>query len=175
MKKNIIRLTEAQLKQYISKVIAEQAVPAAAAAAATPPATGNQFATINQALVTAVKGKNIQLYGDAGKTKKGHLVQVVSINMNQEGRVAMQVKDLAFVSQSGAKIAPADNSAELGYLIFDCKYPEYLAGYGVDRKSLSPFYCPSVTQLLDKTAGCQKVSHTADFASTGGGTKTDFA
>ena len=62
MKKNVIRLTEAELKQYISKVVKEQT--------ADPAAAGESNKEKVVALSQAFVGKNIQLYLDTQKTKK---------------------------------------------------------------------------------------------------------
>jgi hypothetical protein len=57
MKKNVIRITESELKNYIRKIVSEQTAPAA-----TTPSL--------DAITKELQGKTVNLFTDAGKTKK---------------------------------------------------------------------------------------------------------
>lgn len=166
----IIRLKESELKKYIKNVIAEQG--------AIGNAVDNGANTqINATLATNFKGKNIQLYGDEGRTTKGHLVQVIGINLtNTPGRVGIQVKDLEFISTTGAPQSPDDNTTQISILMFDCRQPGLLVPFDVNKKMTRPQFCPAATQLINKLVGCQTINKNADFASTNkGGATANFA
>jgi hypothetical protein len=57
MKKNVIRITESELKNYIRKIVSEQTAPA--------PTTPSL-----DAITKELQGKTVNLFTDAGKTKK---------------------------------------------------------------------------------------------------------
>ena len=170
MKKNVIRLTEAELKQYISKVVKEQtADPASEASEANR--------TKVQALTQAFVGKNIQLYLDYGKTQKGHIVSVQNIGASATnvGVFFFYVKDLAFVSGTGGAIKPQDNSLPIENLRFECTAPNGLVAMGAGGKGLGAVYCPPFTELVKKTAACATVDKTPTFASAKPGVQSNMA
>jgi hypothetical protein len=57
MKKSVLRLTESELKNYIRKIVSEQTAPAA-----TTPSLDT--------IIKELQGKTVNLFTDAGKTKK---------------------------------------------------------------------------------------------------------
>lgn len=158
MKKNVIRLTEAELKQYISKVVAEQ----------TTNPTADQEATRQKmnALQTAVGGKNVQLYLDAAKTKKAHLVKIVTVGYSKttQGRYFFGVKDLSYVTPSGADTDPQDGMGPITNIRFDCTEPDELFIMGQGGKNLGVVYCPPLNELIKKTVACKTVNLKPDLA-----------
>jgi hypothetical protein len=159
MKKNVIRLTEAELKQYIGKVVAEQT--------ANPAADQEAKKAKANALRQAFAGKNVQLYLDMGKTKKSHIVNVetVGTSANSVGVFFFYVKDLSFVTDAGGAMDPQDGMGPIKFLRFDCTQPDELFAMGDGGKNLGNVYCPPFTELAKKTATCVTVNRSADFAS----------
>jgi hypothetical protein len=161
MKKNIIRLTEAELKQYISKVVAEQTAPAAEAVnveAEKQKMTG---------LRAKVVGKNVQLYLDLAKTKKTHIVNIATAGFSSSvtGVYYFTTKDLSFVTSTGGQAEPGDNMGSITYLRFDCKEPEVLLAHGEGNKILGRVFCPPFTELVNESVACATINRTPDFAS----------
>ena len=159
MKKNVIRLTEAELKQYISKVVKEQTADPAAAAAANK----EKVAALTQSLV----GQRPQLYLDYGKTKKSHVVSITNIGSSttNAGVFFFYVKDLAFVTSTGGAMNPQDNMDPIENLRFDCTSPNMLTAMGAGAKGLGAVFCPPMTELVKKAAGCATVDRTPTLAS----------
>lgn len=158
MKKNIIRLTEAELKQYISKVVAEQTAPAA------PVDMEAEKAKVNP-LRTSLVGKNVQLYLDPSKTKKSHIVKVESIGFSTKiaGVYYIGVKDLSFVTPTGGAAEPQDNLGQVTNLRFDCTEPDQLMTM-VGGRVTATVYCPPFTELFKQGVACKTVDHRPDFA-----------
>jgi hypothetical protein len=159
MKKNVIRLTESELKQYISKVIAEQS--------AAPTAEKESVEKTNS-LMKAVGGKNVQLYLDSAKTKKSHLVNITQVGFSKTnpGLYWLYTKDLSYVTSTGAQATPTDLSpvAPIKYLRFDCTEPGQFGIMGDGGKNLGVAFCPPLSELVKQTVGCQTVNLKADFA-----------
>lgn len=169
MKKNVIRLTEAELKQYISKVVAEQT----ADPAADQEAKKQQVDALRQAFA----GKNVQLYLDMGKTKKSHVVNIETVGSYTKGTgiFFFYVKDLAFVTDAGALTDPQDGIGQIKTLKFDCTAPNMLVAIGEGGKSLGAVYCPPFTELAKKAASCVTINRTPDLASAGSGVQSNMA
>jgi hypothetical protein len=160
MKKNIIRLTEAELKRYISKVVAEQTAPAAGAVNVEA-----EKQKMN-ALRTKVVGKNVQLYLDATKTKASHIVNIVTAGFSSTvtGVYYFTVKDLSFVTSTGGEMAPKDGMGPISYLRFDCTEPDELLAMGEGNKQLGSVFCPPFTELVKASVACRTVNRNPDFA-----------
>lgn len=169
MKKNVIRLTEAELKQYISKVVKEQT--------ADPAAAGESNKEKVAALTQAFVGKNIQLYLDYQKTKKSHIVSVTNIGASSTnvGVFFFYVKDLAFVTSTGGAMNPQDNMGPIENLRFDCTAPMVLVAMGAGGKGLGQVFCPPFTELVRSTAACATVDKTPTFASAKPGVQSNMA
>jgi hypothetical protein len=169
MKKNVIRLTEAELKQYISKVVKEQTADPAAAGEANK----QKAVELSKTFV----GKNVQLYLDMGKTQKSHIVNVTNIgaSTNSVGVFFFYVKDLAFVTSTGGAATPQDSMGAIQFLRFDCKAPNGLVAVGEAGKGLGTLYCPPFTELVKTTAACATIDKTPQFASAGSGVQSNMA
>lgn len=169
MKKNVIRLTEAELKQYISKVVKEQT--------ADPAAAGEANKAKVAALTQSFVGKNIQLYLDTQKTKKSHIVSVTNIGASttNAGVFFFYVKDLAFVTSTGGAMNPQDNMGPIENLRFDCTAPMVLVAMGAGGKGLGQVFCPPFTELVRSTADCATVDKTPTFASAKPGVQSNMA
>jgi hypothetical protein len=162
MKKNVIRLTESELKQYIGKVVAEQTAPGAVNVEAE-----KQKAN---AVRASVAGKNVQLYLDPSKTKKSHIVNVVGVgfSQNQPGVYWVTVKDLSFVTDTGGQMDPQDGTTPITHLRFDCTQPDELYAQGASGgKNVGVVYCPPFTEMLKQGFACKTVNRTPDLASAG--------
>jgi hypothetical protein len=168
MKKNVIRLTESELKRYIGKVVAEQT-----ANPATQDANKVNANTLRQSLV----GKNVQLYLDMGKTKKSHIVNIVSVGSSQSkvGLFYFYVKDLSFVTDAGGAADPQDGMGAINYLRFDCTEPDQLLAMGEGSKNLGTLYNPQFSEIAKKGAACTTINRTADIASAGSGVQSNMA
>jgi hypothetical protein len=169
MKKNVIRLTEAELKQYISKVVKEQT--------ADPAASGEANKQKAAQLSKAFVGKNVQLYLDMGKTQKSHIVSVENIgaSTSKVGVFFFYVKDLAFVTSTGGAATPEGTMGAIQMLRFDCTSPDGLVAMGEGGKGLGIQYCPPFTELAKTTAGCTTIDKTPQFASAGSGVQSNMA
>jgi hypothetical protein len=170
MKKNVIRLTEAELKQYISKVVAEQT--------ANPSVPNPEEAKVkSDALRQALAGKNVQLYLDPAKTKKSHIVNIVSAGASTKviGVYFFPVKDLAFLTDTGGAATPEDGMDQIMHLRFDCTQPDELTAMGQGGKALGVLYCPPFSELAKKAAACTTINRTADLASAGSGVQSNMA
>ena len=168
MKKNVIRLTEAELKQYIGKVVKEQT------------ATPAEAAQVNKAKVSALTdalvGQRPQLYMDFQKSQKSHVVSIenVGISTTNVGVFYFYVKDLAFVTASGAPQTPQDTMGEIKTLTFSCMSPDRLVAAG-EGKNLGPVFCPPMTDIAKKAAGCTTIDKTPTLASAGSGVQSTMA
>ena len=169
MKKNVIRLTEAELKQYISKVVKEQT--------ADPAAAGESNKEKVVALSQAFVGKNIQLYLDTQKTKKSHIVKVKSIGVSADntGAFFFYVDDLAFVTSTGGAMNPTDNMGKIEILRFDCKAPMVLVAMMGSGSGLGQVFCPPFSELVRSTAACATIDKTPTFASAKPGVQSNVA
>lgn len=159
MKKNIIRLTEAELKQYISKVVAEQTTDNGAATQEANQANAKVMAQ-------SLRGKNVQLYLDMGKTKKSHLVNITNIGSSKTkvGLFYLWVKDLSYVTDTGGAADPQDGMAPIEFLRFDCTEPNVFLATG-GGKNLGELYNPSLSELAKTGASCATVNRSVDIAS----------
>lgn len=160
MKKNIIRLTEAELKQYISKVVAEQTAPAAGMVDMDA-----EKQKMN-GLRTAVVGKNVQLYLDEAKTKKSHIVNIVTAGFSTKvvGVYYFTVKDLSFVTSTGGDAEPQDGMGSIQVLRYDCTEPNGLLALGAGGKNMGPVFCPPFTELVKQNVACKTVNLKPDYA-----------
>jgi hypothetical protein len=159
MKKNVIRLTEAELKQYISKVVAEQTAD---------PSVPNpeEIKVKSNALRQSLVGKNVQLYLDSSKTKKSHIVNIVNAGASTKvnGVFYFNTKDLSFVTSTGGDMDPQDGMGAITHLRFDCTEPDQLLAMGQGGKNLGVVYCPPFTDLAKQGASCKTVNLTPDLA-----------
>lgn len=89
MKKNVVRITESELKQYIKKVISEQTAPAP------------QAVDLSQ-VKSRIIGKNVLMFTDVAEPNgRGSLVRIETIESNNDGGVSIGVRDLKFFDEYG--------------------------------------------------------------------------
>jgi hypothetical protein len=116
MKKNIIRLTESELKNYIRKVVSEQTAPAPQAVDLTK-------------LKNRIIGKNVLLFTDVAEPNgRGTLVRIESIESNPKGGVVIGVKDLKFFDAYNNRKGSDTIGQEIKNLRFFCNNPTALSG-----------------------------------------------
>jgi hypothetical protein len=170
MKKNVIRLTESELKRYIGKVVAEQT--------ANPSVPNPEEIKVkSDALRQALAGKNVQLYLDPAKTKKSHIVNITGAGASTKivGVYYFPVKDLSFVTDTGGAADPQDGMEQIVHLRFDCTTPDEITTMGQGGKTLGVVYCPPFSEIAKKAAACTTINRTADLASAGSGVQSNMA
>lgn len=156
MKKNVIRITESELKNYIRKIVSEQTVP-------VPPKVD-----VNQ-IKSELSGKNVQLFTDAGKSQKYTVVNILqNITLGQSG-VMLYVNDLTFVDDNRQykKLEPGQN--KVWRLDFACGTRDKLTAHLEDfRGSQSKVivYSPQLQEKLTGLMGCPAtLNRNVDLAS----------
>lgn len=163
MKKNVIRLTESELKNYIRKVISEQ--------------TAQPIVDINKVKAELV-GKSVQLFLDAGLTQKSTMVQIKDASVSGNA-LDLNVMDLSFVSDYGKEFAVGAGKKKTTSLRFQCDKRDVLIRYLVDsenKTSSGIVYNKSLQTKLTELVGCPApVNRTADFVASGSQKPADFA
>jgi hypothetical protein len=140
MKKNVIRITESELRQYIEKAINEQS---------------ETNSSVNELL-----NKNIQLYTDKDKQVKGHMVKITKVdfkNYENVNYVVFEVKDLNFTSDTGiARPSAQDGKGRITKVTYSCRTPNYLTVVQ-DGKAVVNF-SPTLTIKLKELLNCQVIA-----------------
>jgi hypothetical protein len=140
MKKNVIRITESELIQYIKRVINEQ------------PEVNS---SVNELL-----NKNIQLYTDKNKQVKSHMVKITKVdskNYENINYVVFEVKDLNFTSDIGTQRPSAqDGKGRITKMEYSCRTPNYLTVVQ-DGKAVVNF-SPALTTKLKESLNCQAIA-----------------
>jgi hypothetical protein len=165
MKKNVIRLTESELKNYIRKVISEQTAPSTV--------------DINKVKAELV-GKSVQLFLDAGLSQKSTMVQIKDATVLSDGKLALYVLDLSFVTDYGKEIAVTQGKKKTTAIYFSCEKRDLLTRALVDEKNANTsgvVYNKSLQTKLTELVGCPApVNRTADFVASAASQKpADFA
>jgi hypothetical protein len=135
MKKNVIRITESELRQFIQKTINEQSQP---------------NSSVNELL-----NKNVQLYVDKNKQEKSHMVKIVKINSDNTDFFTFEVQDLNFTTGSNGTARPSaqDGKGRITKMEYGCRNPNYLTVVQ-DGKAVVNF-SPSLTTILKGLLNCQ--------------------
>jgi hypothetical protein len=137
MKKNVIRITESELRQYIQKAINEQEQP---------------NSSVNELL-----NKNIQLYVDKNKQEKSHMVKITKVdskNYENINYVMFEVQDLNFTSDTGtARPSAQDGKGRITKMQYSCRTPNYLTVVQ-DGKAVVNF-SPALATKLKGLLNCQ--------------------
>jgi hypothetical protein len=108
MKKNVIRLTESELKNYIRKVVNEQTAQGS-----------NPIEDIKKRLLT----KNVNLFADKGESKPMTMVRIDDAVLNGQ-MLSLTVTDLNFVDDYGNE--KAKKGTKVTQVVFTCRRPDYL-------------------------------------------------
>jgi hypothetical protein len=118
MKKNVIRITESELKNYIRKIVSEQTAPAPQAVDLTK-------------VKSRIIGKNVLLFTDVAEPNgRGSLVRIESIESNPKGGVVIGVKDLKFFDAYGNP--KESGGTQVQSLAFICNYPTKFTGNTIE-------------------------------------------
>lgn len=165
MSKKIIRLTESNLKNYIKKIVAEQV-------ASTPAAPAKTDA------MAAIRGKNVQMYYDPGKTNKATILKVASQGHGKstDGKTLfLSVQDLEKMNTNTGEFIKNDDKGCVE-IIHTCGDGGFIA-MGENNQRLKSIYNPEFMKVVEDVTGCNqfKMNTKPDFASNGGTKPTDFA
>jgi hypothetical protein len=151
MKKNVIRLTESELKNYIRKVISEQTAPAA-----QPPVKKSNPVDL---VKTELVGKNVQLFLDAGKSQKYTVVRINSSSLltDNSGAIRLGVTDLTYVDDNLQNIALNATAKKVWALDFTCGKRDSLVCHLEDwrlSQSKITVFGPQLQEKLTTIMGC---------------------
>jgi hypothetical protein len=134
MKKNVIRITESELRQYIQKAINEQEQP---------------NSSVNELL-----NKNVQLYIDKNKSEKSHMVKIVKIISNKSDYFVFEVQDLNFTSDIGtARPSAQDGKGRITKIMYGCRNPNVL--HVVQNGNAVVYFSPALITKLKGLLNCQ--------------------
>jgi hypothetical protein len=160
MKKNVIRLTESELKNYIRKVISEQTAPAAQSSFKKPDPVG--------LIKTELVGKNVQLFLDAGKSQKYTLVRIDGSQLENNG-IWLNVKDLTYVDDNLQDIKLNTVQKKVFALGFSCATRDAMVAHVEDyrlNQSRVTVFSPQLQEKLTTIMGCPaKLNRSVDLAS----------
>lgn len=163
MKKNIVRITESELKQYIKKVISEQTAPTV---------------DINKVKADLME-KRVQLFLDAGATQKSTMVQIKGASVLSKGTLSLNVQDLSFVSDFGKELPLPVGKKKTLLINFSCQTRDRLGSTMVDsgnQKSGGVVYNKSFQAKLTELMGCSApTNRTPDFVASAPQKPVDFA
>lgn len=164
MKKNVIRLTESELKNYIRKVISEQ--------------TAQPTVDINKVKAELV-GKSVQLFLDAGVTQKSTMVQIKDASVLANGALSLSVLDLSFVNDYGKELPLREGKKKTTTINFSCQRRDLLTRTMVDslnKPEGGAVYNKSFQAKLTELMGCPApINRTADFVASASQKPADFA
>jgi hypothetical protein len=165
MKKNVIRLTESELKNYIRKVISEQ--------------TAQPTVDLNK-IKAEIVGKSVQLFLDAASTQKSTMVQIKDASVLSTGALSLSVLDLSFVTDYGKEIAVGPGKTKTTTINFSCQRRDLLTRSMVDSENKPEggvVYNKSFQTKLTELMGCPApINRTADFVASAASQKpADFA
>jgi hypothetical protein len=165
MKKNVIRLTETELKNYIRKVISEQ--------------TEQPKVDINK-VKSELVGKSVQLFLDAGVTQKSTVVQIKDAMVLSNGALTLSVQDLSFVNDYGKELPISAGKKKTTAINFSCGRRDLLTRTMVDSEGKpagGAVYNKSFQTKLTELMGCSApINRTPDFVASASSQKpADFA
>lgn len=164
MKKNVVRITESELKQYIKKVISEQ--------------TAQPTVDINKVKADLV-GKSVQLFLDAGVSQKSTMVQIKGASVLENGTLSLNVQDLSFVSDFGKELQVREGKKKTTTINFSCQTRDRLGRTMIDsgnKPSGGAVYNKSFQTKLTELMGCSApINRTADFVASASQKPADFA
>ena len=160
MKKNVIRLTESELKNYIRKVISEQTAPAAQPSVKKVDPVG--------LIKTELVGKNVQLFLDAGKSQKYTIVRIDGSQI-ESGGIWLNVKDLTYVDDNLQDIRLNTQQKKVFALGFSCASRDAMVAHVEDyrlNQSRVTVFGPQLQEKLTTIMGCPaKLDRTVHIAS----------
>lgn len=141
MKKNVIRITESELRQYIKKVISEQT------------SSSEDMSSMNELI-----GKKVQLYHDMAQKQMGHVVKITKVTKSGE-YFTFDVQDLSALNDMGG-----ERSTEKGPVTrfsFRCKMANVLETRQGNKGIVT--YNSGFAAKLKELANCQTIDRTPDF------------
>ena len=179
MKKRVIRLTESELKRYINKVVSEQMINKSQPTV-DPTKTSVKLGDTTQKTdaMAAIRGKNVQMYYDQGKTNKAYIIKVESQGHEKatDGKTLfLRVQDLTKMNTNTGEFLRNDDKGCVK-IIHTCGNGGFVA-MGEGDYQLKSLYNPEFMKVVEDITGCKqfKMNTNPDFASNGGTKPTDFA
>lgn len=141
MKKNIVRITESELKQYIKKVISEQT------------SSSEDMSSMNELI-----GKKVQLYYDMAQKQMGHVVKITKVTKSGE-YFKFDVEDLSVINDMGGQ--QSTQKGPVTGFTFRCKIANALETTQGNRGIMT--YNSGFASTLKELANCQTIDRTPDF------------
>jgi len=183
MSKKTIRLTESDLKKYISKVVSEQtSAPVGGGSNSQQKGMGLKRG-INTDLLNPLVGKVASLFRDVNKSQLAAKIKITEAKPLNDSVIRIKGDDLSMVNQTTGEMNKSFGKIEV-YLM--CKQKELYAfemdpstgkshgaiGAGKVQKNKPSVvvYCPSLKKILMNSLGCiDAVTNTkSDFTSVDG-------
>ena len=125
MKKNVIRITESELKNYIRKIVSEQTQPKVDVNKA-------------KAIMAELVGENVQLYLDHNNTQKGKMVRIDNITPYSDYSAIEEIKvtDWSIMDGNDQPIKMQQGQTKLYSMSFDCDGKGFWAKVGTETANV---------------------------------------